>query len=120
MSLEAVNAGDKRRFSRYRVRIAVDCSTKEMFVSNYVTNISRGGVFVSTDHPFPLHSEVALTLALPGSSGAIDVVGRVVWTYDIRKADGRLVPGMGIRFLDLPANDRSRLEQYLGTLPCQA
>jgi hypothetical protein len=33
-------SSERRQDPRHRVHIAVDCQTREMFVSNYVTNIS--------------------------------------------------------------------------------
>jgi type IV pilus assembly protein PilZ len=113
-------SSERRRDPRYSVHIAVDCQTREMFVSNYVTNISKGGVFVRTDTPLPLYSEIVLTLALPGSERKIAARGKVAWTYDVRKEDGRLVPGMGIKFLDMSPADREAIEECLAQLPSDA
>jgi uncharacterized protein (TIGR02266 family) len=113
-----VPTADLRQSPRYKVRISVTCTTRQMFVSTYVTNISRGGLFVRTDHPFPIHSEVVLTLALPECARSLQVTGRVAWTYDIRKEDGRIVPGMGIKFVAMAATDRDFLEEYLDALSC--
>jgi uncharacterized protein (TIGR02266 family) len=91
-----------------------------MFLSNYVTNISKGGMFVQTDTPLPIQAEVALSLELSHPEATLEIKGRVVWTYDIRKQDARLVPGMGIKFVDLSGKDRALLEQYLSQLPCES
>jgi hypothetical protein len=36
----------------------------------------------------------------------------VVWNYDIKKHSCHIVPGSGIRFVDIPASDRATLESY--------
>lgn len=101
------------RNRRYKVNIRIDCATRDMFVSNRVTNISRGGVFVASDHPIPFNSEVDLRLVLPQSQVTIAARGRVVWTYDVQRTTGRLVPGAGIKFIDMSPADRALIEQYL-------
>jgi uncharacterized protein (TIGR02266 family) len=98
------------------VRIDVDCTTHGMFVSNRVSNISRGGVFIESDKPLPIDAEVQLTLALPESRREVHAVGRVIWYYDMRRVTAQLVPGMGIKFMDMSAEDRALLEDYVDRL----
>ncbi len=105
-----------RRDRRHKVRIQVDCTTQDMFVANRVTNISRGGVFVETRDPLPLDAEIQLTLTLPECQRTIRTVGRVIWNYDIRRGTAHVVPGMGIKFMDMSAADRTLLEEYLARL----
>jgi uncharacterized protein (TIGR02266 family) len=109
-------AAPPREHPRYEVSIPVDCSTRDVFVSNQVCNISRGGLFIRSETPLPLHSEVSLVLRLPDGQRCIRATGRVIWNYDIRKGTARIVPGGGIRFLDLPPSDRATLESFLSGL----
>jgi hypothetical protein len=69
----------ERESERYTVAIKVDCSTKEMFVSNHVMNISRGGLFIASDQPLPISSEVRLSLELRHPQG---IVPRDHWVGD--------------------------------------
>ena len=105
-----------RKDRRHRVRIDVDCTTHGMFVSNRVSNISRGGVFIESDKPLPIDAEVQMTLALPESRREVHAVGRVIWYYDMRRVTAQLVPGMGIKFMDMSAEDRALLEDYVDRL----
>jgi uncharacterized protein (TIGR02266 family) len=107
----------EREHARYVVDLTVDCSTRDAFVSNRVTNLSRGGLFISSDQPLPIATEVDLTLRLPDTHTCITARGRVVWNYDIRKGTSRIVPGMGIRLLDLKPEEQQKLVAYLDTLP---
>jgi uncharacterized protein (TIGR02266 family) len=99
------------RVPRYKVAIQVSCSTRDLFLANRITNISRGGVFIET--VLPLDTEVELSFTLPGADVTIDAQGRVVWTYDIRKGSCHLVEGSGIRFVGMPDQERHLLEDYL-------
>ena len=109
-------ASAPRQNHRFEVDIPVDCSTRQMFVSNHVSNISKGGLFIASPHPLPLDAEVSLVIRLPGQPRPILAKGRVVWNYDIRKGTTQIIPGSGIRFIDIPAGDRALLEQYLERL----
>jgi uncharacterized protein (TIGR02266 family) len=100
---------NKRADERYQVSIPVDCSTLHMFISNHVNNISRGGLFLASDAPLPLNAEVSLVLRLHAT-------GRVAWNYDVRKGTSRIVPGSGIRFVEMGPADRATLEAYLERL----
>ncbi len=105
----------ERLAERYIVAIKVDCSTKEMFVSNHVMNISRGGMFIASETPFPISTELLLKLTLDDTT-TIEARGRVVWTYDIRKGSSKVIPGSGIKFLDLTPEHAARLEDFLSGL----
>jgi type IV pilus assembly protein PilZ len=105
-----------RQHQRFEVDIPVDCSTRQIFVSNHVSNISKGGLFIPSPNPLPLDAEVSLVLRLPGHARPILARGRVVWNYDIRRGTTQIVPGSGIKFIEIPAGDRALLEQYLERL----
>jgi len=107
---------DRRKDPRFDVKVKVDYSTREMFVSNYVTNLSKGGVFIQTDDPLPLQSRINLTFFLPDLDIKIEAKGKVVWTYDIKKGTGNIVPGMGIKFTDLSAQHKTLIEDYIQKL----
>jgi uncharacterized protein (TIGR02266 family) len=107
---------DRRQHPRYDVKIKVDYRTMDMFLSNYVTNISKGGVFIQTENPLPLQSEIHLTLSLPELGATIEAKGKVAWTYDIKKGTSHIAPGMGIKFVDLPPQQKTLLEDYLKKL----
>jgi type IV pilus assembly protein PilZ len=116
--MQEVTRPSSREHPRYEVSIPVDCSTRDAFVSNHVCNISRGGLFIRSDTPLPINSEVSLVLRLPGVEQCIRATGRVIWNYDMRKGTTKIVPGSGIRFLDLPPSDRAMLERFLtGLVP---
>ena len=111
---------ERRKDLRIDVNIKVDYSTKGMFVSNYVTNLSKGGVFIQTNDPLPIQSQIHLTMILPDFNIKIEAQGKVTWTYDIKKGTSSIVPGMGIKFTDLPEQHRALIEDYIKKLSSHA
>ena len=102
------------REPRYSVEIHVDCATRDLFLANRVTNISRGGLFIDTR--LPLDSEVELRFTLPEPPITIGARGRVVWNYDMRQGSMQLIPGSGIRFTEMEPAHRALLDSYLKKL----
>ncbi|HLV66725.1 MAG TPA: PilZ domain-containing protein [Polyangiaceae bacterium] len=91
-----------------RVTINKAFESFDQFVSEYVTNVSRSGVFIKTDRPLPLGSEVNLrfTVVLDGVE-TIEGVGEVVRV----ETDP---PGMGVVFKELGSYSKRLIERLLG------
>jgi type IV pilus assembly protein PilZ len=104
------------RDPRYQVDIPVDYETRDLFLGSRVTNISRGGLFIRTDNPLPVQTEVNLSLHLPEDDRVIQARGRVVWNYDVPRNSFHVVSGMGIKFIDLSADQMTRIEMSLKRL----
>ncbi len=105
-----------RKHERFPVNLQVDCQTKDAFLANRVSNLSQGGLFIPTEDPLPVQSELDLVLEFHEGTDSIRARGRVIWNYDIRKGTSRVIRGMGIKFLDLAPDDSRRLADYLATL----
>jgi len=104
------------REPRYHVDIRVDEQTSSMFTAGRVTNISRGGLFMETPTPLPIKSKIDLALQLPEIRTVLNVQGRVIWTYDIRRSNSQIMTGTGIKFEDITSEQRQVLESYLSRL----
>ncbi len=83
----------------------------EEFVSEYVSNISRSGIFIRSDDPLAVGTKVALKFTvILDELETIEGVGEVV----------RVVPpsegqpgGMGVVFVELSSYSRSLVERIL-------
>ena len=104
------------REPRYHVDIRVDEQTSSMFTAGRVTNISRGGLFMETLTPLPIKSKIDLALQLPDIRTVLNVQGRVIWTYDIRRSNSQIMTGTGIKFEDMTPEQHRLLESYLSRL----
>jgi uncharacterized protein (TIGR02266 family) len=111
---EAEAAPPERAYERYEVEIRVDWVSGQMFVSDHVTNIGGGGLFIRSEQP-PVHGDVEMVLWLPGRS-PVRVTGRVVWTHDPSRAAGSPIGGAGVSFIDMHPADRALLHEYLRDL----
>jgi uncharacterized protein (TIGR02266 family) len=111
------DAGDRerRQHERYQVEIKIDWSARDLFMSSHVTNLSRGGLFIRCEVTLPLGTELNMVF-WPPDGQTIRALGRVVWTYDVKRGTTTIVPGVGIRFIDISAKDWLLLEKYLADL----
>lgn len=102
------------REPRYKVDIRVDCATRDLFVSNRMMNISRGGFFIEAN--LPLHADVDLVFRVPQSGVPISAKGCVLWNCDMKKGSTRLIAGSGIKFTEMAPQHRQLLESCLVAL----
>ena len=105
--------GEKRRQSRAALEIRVEYRTVGSFLSDYVVNISRGGLFIRTDHPLKIGSSVRLVFSLPGMPFPFDLSGEVKRIQDGQRSTPADVPGMGIEFVHLDERIQKRIEAYV-------
>ncbi len=108
----------ERAHERYQVEIRVDWVSGQMFVSDHVTNIGGGGLFIRSAQP-PAHGDVEMVIWLPGKS-PVHATGRVVWSQDPSRATGQPVGGAGVSFIDMHPADRALLHDYLRDLERRA
>jgi len=104
---------DKRRNLRApllvrKVRLEED---RKVFFG-YGKNLSRGGIFIATVNPLEPGTRVTVELPLPPPlTGEVLCRCEVVWNRPFRAASP-LEPGMGLRFLDLPADAGSLIDGW--------
>ena len=104
-----------RRSARVHHELAVAYRSVGGFLSDWATNISRGGIFINTRHPLAVGTVVKLIIQLPGTAFPFDVVGRVT-RVDPWEGEVSVAPGMGIEFTDMDASKRDRLEAFVERL----
>lgn len=104
---------DKRRHERFGVRLLVRYAKAEEFVSDYIENLSAGGLFIANAHNLPLFTETEVAVELPGQ-GSWTVRARVVFLIDdaAAKSAGRR-PGAGMEVITKPAGYDDALLGYL-------
>lgn len=86
----------RRAHERVRLPLEVAYRSTGSFLVSYSVDLSRGGLFVQTDAPLPVGSELDLQLSIPGVPDTVSLRGRVVWVQD-KAAPGK-PEGMGIQF----------------------
>jgi uncharacterized protein (TIGR02266 family) len=95
-----------RHHERIPVALEVEYRTAGAFLVAYSSNLSKGGIYLETDTPPPIGTELALKFTIPamgkGGAGApllIEVRGLVAWVRTAAQAavDGKPA-GMGVEF----------------------
>ena len=100
-----------------RVTINKEFESFDAFVHEYVTNVSRSGVFIRSKEPLPIGTEVDLTFTvIMDDVETIEGAGQVVRVQDDP-------PGMGVAFTKLtkvlrrPARQLTTPQVKKGTVP---
>lgn len=106
---------DRREHERYDVRLEVDYRSGENFLFSYIQNISEMGIFIRSDEPLPVGTEIDLRFR-PENEEPVELRGQVVWVNPVKLGGDNINPGMGVRFLDLTPERRERLVALVQTI----
>jgi uncharacterized protein (TIGR02266 family) len=103
---------EKREHPRAVVKIEIEFKHTIDFVTSYMLNISKGGLFIKTDEALPLDTIVFLRFTLPGDTKLIETEGKVVWC-NTKKEKGYFPRGMGIKFIRLNSDDAEKIKIFV-------
>jgi len=93
--------------------LLVKCDTWGEFVALYATDVSQGGMFVVTEEPPAVLSEIDVQLKLP-EGHEIPLRARVVHVIDpAQAAQAQRDPGVGIEFVGMDAATRAQIHQLV-------
>jgi len=103
--------GDPRFPVSLRVRVRLE--SWEQFEELYIRNISRGGMFVGMSDPAPPGTQLRVEVTAPNGRH-LALRGQVAHTVapETAEAEGKR-PGVGVRFLELTAEERDMLDLLL-------
>ena len=102
-----------RRHLRAPVRFNVTFHFKDEERTGASVNISRSGIFVETLEPIEEGALIFLEFNLPGSNDTLKVMGEVARVVDEETSlRHNSFPGMGIRFLDFPADAQEMITHF--------
>ncbi len=87
--LDDLRARDAREHSRKSCSIEVTYTTQNQVFTDYIKNISTGGVYIDTPAAFAAGEQITLTFASPNREEPIRLTGEIVWN---------LPEGLGVRF----------------------
>jgi uncharacterized protein (TIGR02266 family) len=104
---------ERRASPRVDLIVRIHYATVDEVFSDFTRDINEGGLFVETDNPLPVGSEVALQFRLPGGWGGVESKARVV---RVAVAEAERVGGMAVEFDDLSDVDRDRLNRIISDL----
>ncbi|MCU0702248.1 MAG: PilZ domain-containing protein [Myxococcaceae bacterium] len=98
----------ERRVSA-RKTINHEFASVDAFINEYVTNISRSGVFIRSDEPLPIGTRVNLRFTvIHDELETIEGLGEVVRVVDKGRSKG-----MGVVFVELNEVSKALIERIL-------
>ena len=106
---------ERRVHPRAPVSLRIAYQSAGVLKTDYAENISRGGIFISTEDPFELGDSLELDLFCVSTEAHITVSGKVRWRgMQALSAGDAPVRGIGVEFEELkdPAR-KSRLEALI-------
>jgi two-component system cell cycle response regulator DivK len=83
-----------------------------------VKDISRTGLFLALSPPLPINASLRLSLRLPGPEGVRSIEARGVVVRQVPPdPESHLIPGVGVRFVEIDAASESVIDHYVGEEP---
>lgn len=98
---------ERRRAERVELAITVELRDGRGFSLQSSKDISVGGVFFDRAIPYAVGSQVELTFTLPDETERIQCLGEIVNVPD------KTGYGMGVRFINLKAEQQQQLEHFI-------
>jgi uncharacterized protein (TIGR02266 family) len=94
-----------------RVAVNREFASIEEFISEYVSDISRSGVFIRSDDPLPVGTKVDLRFTVIDEDfETIEGIGEVT---RVVPPDTGAPPGMGVVFVELTKSSQTLVERLL-------
>jgi uncharacterized protein (TIGR02266 family) len=96
---------DRRQTNRVTINKQFD--SFDQFVTEYVTNVSGDGVFIRSDAPLPIGTEITLKFSV-----VLDEIESVEGTGVVVRVE-KDPPGMGVVFKELDGYSKQLVERLL-------
>ena len=109
---------EKRKYTRVRPRgIMAHVRAPASAFACQVENLSAGGLFLRTEQQLPRGTDLRIELVKAGGRRAIELSGLVAGVITPEEAaTARFIPGLGVQFTDIDADEADRLEELLISL----
>jgi len=106
-------AHDPRRSTR-RIPLDVDIGflSDTNFYVGFSEDISEGGLFISTYDFQPMGTRLTVNFTLPDGH-VVSAQGQVRWVREHNPTAAEMMPGMGVQFEELSADDRTAIHKFL-------
>ncbi len=103
----------QREFFTPRVKTdwVVIIETSEGTVEAIAGNMSIGSIFIACENPLEIKDRLKMSIHVP-DRGPIDVTAEVTWNNKNHPADRVVCRGMGVRFVEISAEDRRFLNDF--------
>jgi CheY-like chemotaxis protein len=101
----------KRKYLRVTVNKKVHVVHRSKEYTLYTANLSEGGIYIMKTNPFPIGSEMEITMPLE-NEGSLTLKGVVVHVKGLFSDILHSTPGMGVQFKEMSDNQMMTLKRY--------
>ncbi|HET9449713.1 MAG TPA: TIGR02266 family protein [Aggregicoccus sp.] len=112
---ETPQAAQRAPRLQHELMVAYRAPGSPVFSTHWAVNLSGGGMFINTSSPLPVNSPLELVLSLPDGAPPLELSGRVARVSAADKPEHHPA-GMGIEFVDVDDDKRSRVERFVTRL----
>ncbi len=104
---------EKRKHPRIKLITKVTHLSGDFFHYYYSRDLSVGGIFLETQEPFPVGTEVKLEFPLPEVSDRLIVKGKVVRVVEHAEEGPGPYPGMGVEFVEMNEEANAQIADFV-------
>jgi CheY-like chemotaxis protein len=104
--------GQKRKLLRTTFDKKVTVTHGRIKKDHHAVSLSEGGIFIRKINPFPVGTEVEVTLQLKEDK-TLTMRGKVIYVKCISGDFFKIVPGMAIEFKDVSSENSKMLKEYI-------
>jgi uncharacterized protein (TIGR02266 family) len=96
------------------LRVRVKADNVDDFVDQFAHNISKGGLFLRSQKPYPVNTELQFEIQLKDGSSVLRGKGKVTWSQPpAGPGEKQRTCGMGVKFMGLDAESRALVMRIL-------
>lgn len=106
------SVAEQRKYPRVSLSVRVTNLTSGNFGYFLASNISAGGIFLKAEEPLHKGTPLSLQFSLPDLDHQIKVEAEVV-RVQISEPNSPHSSGMGLRFTNIPKDDRQAIEEFV-------
>jgi uncharacterized protein (TIGR02266 family) len=107
------NPAERRAEPRLELEVEVGLETDHNFYTGLTQDISSGGLFVATSIMYAVGQRLRVRFSLPGQTEPITADAEVRWVRDPRAMKTDAPEGVGLRFVELPAEAHAHIASFL-------
>jgi uncharacterized protein (TIGR02266 family) len=111
MSEPVSKTANHRQHDRINASVEITMTSEHNFFSGFTQDISEGGVFIASHEVMEVGTKLQFELKL--GKGTLVCEGEVCWVREPSEYLDGVVPGMGVRFLDLPENVATAINNFI-------
>src|SRR5690606_37455643 len=111
-------AQDTRKDPRAKVltmTLRYQSATLDEFIEHHSYDVSRGGMFIKTQSPFPPGTLLKLEVKVADVQKLMQGVGRVVWKRESSDASPEKPAGMGVKFIKVDDESKRIIGQLVAS-----